>query len=154
GPAAHGQPRNAGAGAVGVNMPLRFLFRHWRALLTWSVYVMLLAGIGAALYVALPPAPRWRVTGPLRSFLTDDGPALATFVMQAGGVKPGGAVQFWDMETGREQQRFLGDEPAFLAHGQSPDGRYFVAVVPGAQPDSRRIVRIDVQDRVERQVEA
>jgi hypothetical protein len=128
-------------------------FPHWQRLLVWSIVGLFLVGIGAVLYVALPPGPRWSVTGPMRTLLTEDGPAVATHIAQ-GDQKPRGPIEFWDMETGEVQQRLLADGSAFLACASSHAGRTFVAIVPGTGPDVQSIARIDLNERTECRVEA
>ena len=127
---------------------------QWHRLLAWGVFGLVLASVGAVLYVALPPAPRWSVTGPMRTLLTEEGPTIATYIAQG---ERHGPIEFWDVETGEVQQRLLADWPAFLAYGSSRDGRYFVAVLPGTGPDVQRIARIariDLHERTERRVDA
>ncbi len=127
-------------------------FPHWRRLLRWMAFSLPLAGIGAALHVALPPVPRWSLAGTVRNLLTDDGAVLATYTQH--GQTACGPVQFWDVATGGELERLLADEPAFLAHARSRDGRYFIAVLAGGKPDVQRIAWVDLHERKTWQVEA
>jgi hypothetical protein len=132
----------------------------WRRAATWTALGLLLTTIGAVLYVILPPAPRWTVTGKMRQFIANDGPviagdlpALATY-NQRGDVDVCGPVQVWDAATGQEIAQFLGGESHFLAHGQSRDGCRIVALLPGAGLDKQRIAWVDLGECRSWQVDA
>jgi hypothetical protein len=133
-------------------MGLRSLLQHWRRVLAWAAFVLALAGMGAVLYIVLPPAPRWSVAGAIRKLLTDEEPVLATCTVR--GENECGPVQVWDVETGLELEQFLGDAPAFLALAQSDDRRYFVVVLAGKDATTRNIAWVDLQDRKSWQVQA
>jgi outer membrane protein assembly factor BamB len=123
-----------------------------RRVLSWFVVGAFLTGMGAVMYVVLPPAPRWTLSDGVRMLITENGPALATCAARDDSAC--GPVQFWDVETGRELERFFADGPAFLAHAQSRDGRYFVAVLAGAAPDLHRVAWVDLLERKSWHVDA
>jgi hypothetical protein len=126
----------------------RFWKRHCR-LLGGSIYVLAIAGAGIALYVVLPPEPRWVLAdGPKGVFYAGDG-RIATYRLSDGAAL--GPVQLWDAATCREVGRFLIAEGTFEAHGHDEDGRRFVAIVRGK--DAWHIRSVDLKEQREWQAE-
>src|SRR6516165_8009600 len=129
----------------------RFWRRH-RRLLGWSIFVLAIAGLGVALYVMLPPEPRWVFAdGPRSVFYAGDG-KFATYRLHEDTVT--GPVQLWDAAAAEELARFLTGEKPFRGQSYSNDGRYFVALVNGDRPDITRICGVDLHERREWQVDA
>jgi hypothetical protein len=55
-------------------MVLSCFWRRHRRLLGWSVFLLAMVGIGTAVYVMLPPEPRWMFAdGPSSVFYAGDG---------------------------------------------------------------------------------
>jgi hypothetical protein len=130
---------------AGLVMAFFSYLRQRRRWLGWTAFGLLLTGIGAALFVFLPPAPRWSITGDVRQLLTTDDPAFATYTVRDGVAR--GPVQLWDLDTGQELDRFLTDAPTFLAYTSSHDGRYFGAVFARANAEGEQLAWVDLQER-------
>ena len=133
-------------------MSMRTLWRKWAMLLRWSVVLLVLAAVGAVLYVMLPPEPRWQYDDePLTVLDAGDG-RIALY--QPGPEASAGPMRVLDVVTGAEVDRFLGETDTFTDSAQSTDGRTFVALVKGPRPNTWRICGIDFHERREWQVDA
>jgi hypothetical protein len=110
--------------------------------LRWTVFALVLGGIGWGLYAWLPPEPRWALTGMyLAAGLTPDGKAFRTEAvaphdMPNSFMSPSfppilpksGPVQLWDVESGREAMSVLGDLGPRWRVGFSEDGKWLAAI--------------------------
>jgi hypothetical protein len=129
---------------------MRVLGKLWQErwpILRWSLFILMLAGVGVGLYVIVPPEPRWVLAGgPMSAFATHDG-HIATHRMAQ--FQSTGPLQIWDAATGCELASFLNGEGPFNVHDHRGDGRAFVAVVQGDRPNVWRICGVDLEARRE-----
>jgi hypothetical protein len=127
------------------------LWRYRRPLLRCGLFLVALGSVGAALYAVQPPEPRWqREDGLLAVFNTCLG-RIATYRGRPNGNA--GPVQLLDASSGAEIGSFLSDAPVFKGHAHSADGRYFVAVAKGPQPDIWQIRGVDLHEQREWQAD-
>jgi hypothetical protein len=133
-------------------MPMRTRWRKWAMLVRWAVVLSVLAAVGAVLYVMLPPEPRWQYDDePLTVLDAGDGRIA---VYQPGPEASAGPVRVLDAATGAEVARYLSETDTFTDSAQSTDGRTFVALVKGPQPNTWRICGIDFKQQREWQIDA
>ncbi len=132
-------------------MLIRKLWRNRGPWLRGGLFILAIGAVAVGMYVVTPPEPRWvRADGPKSVFDAGDG-RIATYWLAAGAAF--GPVQLLDAATGDEVGRFLTGADKFQAHGQSEDGRTFVALVKDDRPDTWRICGVDLHERREWQVD-
>jgi hypothetical protein len=91
--------------------------------------VVVLAGLGWALYAWLPAAPEWTLEGAFRPLgFATDGRTYWTTAYQGETAEPYGPVQGWDLATGREVLRIFPDLAIQRDVQFSRDGRHVAAV--------------------------
>jgi hypothetical protein len=132
-------------------MLLSRFWKHHRHLLGWSTFLLAIGGVGVALYLMLPPEPRWVLAdGPKTVFYAGEG-KFASYRLHENASS--GPLQLWDAGTGVDLGRFLESEGPFLAQAHSEDGRFFVAVVKAENADTSRICGVDLHERREWRVD-
>jgi hypothetical protein len=101
-----------------------------------------LTAIAIGLHATLPPEPRWEVSSePREVFKAGEGQIAAYRKVEGGSAGP---VQILDTATGTEIGRFLADAPTLHMAAHRADGRYFVAVVQGTQPNIWHVRGVDL----------
>jgi WD40 repeat protein len=115
-----------------------------RRVLGWWLFALLLACLAWALYVMLPPEPRWVLRGSLGAgVLTPDGKTYVTRTVNAAELdnlsdwfaRPTtpvrvGPVQYWNIATGAELHNVLGERGPVWQVGFSTDCQQLAAVAP------------------------
>jgi hypothetical protein len=102
-----------------------------RRVLGWSLFALLLAGMAWALYVLLPPEPRWSRRGHFQSVSLTPTASHVVLVpfSQVRGNQPGDAavVTVVDGQTGAEVGTFFHDAGVIHWWECSADGRFVIA---------------------------
>jgi hypothetical protein len=132
----------------------------WKRTISRALFLALLAAIGYAVHLLLPPAPRWRLQGPLEILgLTADGRHFWTIALKPiddfnGGRR--GPLQLRDLGNGAVVAEYMTSEPGLFGCVMSKSGRFVVAYdnnanclhVIDSEGDVENLVQLDAGVKV------
>lgn len=134
----------------------------WKRRISWTIFLALLAALGYAVHLLLPPAPRWELEGPLEIIgLTADSRQFWTVVRMSGAEEVSGhcgPVQLRDLASGKVVKEYVSVGLRLFDFAVSASGQFVIAsnqkegclYLIDRERDSERLIVLDevVKDRL------